>query len=160
MSGILALLSFIFFGFGANFLTNAIGFTWPAYRTFKAIESDDLKDDAFWLKYWVCFGVLTIADGALSFVLWWMPFYYLVKAGVVLYLMLDATRGAEVAYDFLVKPLLLKYQDFIDDSVVKATEAFTRAAGPEVEPELAPAADEWQAVEEMDNAVGDMAKED
>ena len=112
------------------------------------------------LKYWVCFGVLTIADGALSFVLWWMPFYYLVKAGVVLYLMLDATRGAEVAYDFLVKPLLLKYQDFIDDSVVKATEAFTRAAGPEVEPELAPAADEWQAVEEMDNAVGDMAKED
>ena len=74
--------------------------------------------------------------------------------------MLDATRCAEVAYDFLVKPLLLKYQDFIDDSVVKATEAFTRAAGPEVEPELAPAADEWQAVEEMDNAVGDMAKED
>lgn len=48
MAGILALLSFIFFGFGANFLTNAIGFTWPAYRTFKAIESDDLKDDAFW----------------------------------------------------------------------------------------------------------------
>lgn len=104
--------------------------------------------------------MLTIADGALSFVLWWMPFYYLVKAGVVLYLMLDATRGAEVAYDFLVRPLLHKYQDFIDDSVVKATEAFSRAAGPEVEPELEPASDEWQTVEQVDSAVGHTAKED
>lgn len=49
LSAVLMLLGFIFFGFGASFLINIIGFTWPAYHTFKAIENEeDRSEDRFW----------------------------------------------------------------------------------------------------------------
>jgi hypothetical protein len=49
VSGVMAVLSFIFFGFGAHFLIDVIGFSWPAYMTFKALETEsDSSDDKFW----------------------------------------------------------------------------------------------------------------
>ena len=49
IAAVMSLISFIFFGFGANFLINVIGFTWPAYQTFKALETTEVTaDDKFW----------------------------------------------------------------------------------------------------------------
>ena len=37
--------------------SNVVGFVYPAYMSFKAIETeDDVDDDIQWLTYWVVFG--------------------------------------------------------------------------------------------------------
>jgi receptor expression-enhancing protein 5/6 len=36
----------------ANLITNLIGFLYPAYASFRAIETKDKNDDKQWLTYW------------------------------------------------------------------------------------------------------------
>ena len=43
-------------GLGAIFVL--IGIVCPALKSFKAIETETLEDDKYWLKYWMCFGCL------------------------------------------------------------------------------------------------------
>jgi hypothetical protein len=39
---------FLFFGFGASFFSHLIGFLYPAYASFRAIESKGTADDTQW----------------------------------------------------------------------------------------------------------------
>lgn len=44
------LFAFIFLGFGAAFFSHIIGFLYPAYASFKAIESATTDDDKQWVR--------------------------------------------------------------------------------------------------------------
>lgn len=48
LGGILLLFAFLFLGFGASLLSTVIGFVYPAYASFKAIESPSRADDKQW----------------------------------------------------------------------------------------------------------------
>ncbi len=50
-----------------------VGFVYPAYASFKAIESPDKHDDTMWLTYWVVFAVFSIAETFSDTLLWWFP---------------------------------------------------------------------------------------
>lgn len=82
----LALL--IVFNVFASFLTTLIGFLYPAYASFKAIESKDHKDDTQWLTYWVAFSAFNILEFLSDLILYWIPFYYLFKTAIILWLFL------------------------------------------------------------------------
>ncbi|CAJ0873858.1 10415_t:CDS:2 [Entrophospora sp. SA101] len=43
----------IFFNIWGSLLSNLIGWLYPAYISFKAIESTDKADDTQWLTYWL-----------------------------------------------------------------------------------------------------------
>ncbi|CAG8439382.1 13752_t:CDS:2 [Funneliformis caledonium] len=43
----------IFFNFWGQLLSNLIGWVYPAYISFKAIETTDKADDTQWLTYWL-----------------------------------------------------------------------------------------------------------
>jgi len=47
--------------------------------SFKAIESKEKEDDTQWLIYWVVFAFFTIFNQLFYTLLYFIPFYYLVK---------------------------------------------------------------------------------
>ncbi|RHY73791.1 hypothetical protein DYB30_008514, partial [Aphanomyces astaci] len=74
--GSLVLLVVVLFGFGAGLLCNLVGFVYPAYESFKAIESDNSNDDTQWLTYWVVYSMFQIVEVFVDFLLYFIPFYY------------------------------------------------------------------------------------
>lgn len=116
VSGIVALFLFIT-SMASYLLSSLIGFLYPAYMSFKAIQSTDKEDDKQWLTYWVVFSIFQIFDGLLSSILSFLPFYYIFKVAFYVYLFHPKTKGANLIYTKLVNPLLSKHQVFIDSKL-------------------------------------------
>ncbi|KAJ3192546.1 hypothetical protein HDU67_005426, partial [Dinochytrium kinnereticum] len=122
------LVLLIFFNFWGNFLTTLIGFVWPAYMSFKAIESTNKDDDRQWLTYWCVFGFLNVLEFFSDILLYWIPFYYVFKAGLIVYLILPQFKGATVIYNTVLRPYLLKEQGSIDEGISKIRTSAASAA--------------------------------
>jgi len=104
----------IFFNLGGKIITDLIGWVYPAYSSFKAIESPGLNDDRQWLTYWTVFGFVNIIEYFFDALLFWFPFYYLFKTLFVLWLALPSFRGAELLYNSGLRQLLLQYAPKVD----------------------------------------------
>lgn len=102
---------------GSFFLSSIVGYLYPAYMSFKAIESKDKKDDTQWLTFWVVYCVFTIADPVLSMVLSFLPCYYLFKTAFYVYLFHPKFRGAEMFYNLVLKNLLKKLESSVENTV-------------------------------------------
>jgi len=101
----------------AALCSNLVGFVYPAYMSFKAIESEDKSDDTIWLTYWVVYAFFNILETFSDLVLYWIPFYYAVKLGFLIWLFYPSTRGAQFLYDHVLKEALLKQQERIDTAL-------------------------------------------
>ncbi|KAI8331033.1 TB2/DP1, HVA22 family-domain-containing protein [Chlamydoabsidia padenii] len=104
----------IFFNLAGQLLTNALSWIYPAYASFKAIETPSPEDDKQWLTYWTVIGFVQIIEYFSDLLLFWFPFYYLFKTLFILYLTLPRFRGAEVLYRRVLRPQLLRCQTTID----------------------------------------------
>jgi len=111
---------FIFFNIFGDLLSTLIAFIYPAYASFKAIESVDKNDDTQWLTYWTVFGFLHLIECFSDQILGWISFYYFLKSIFTLWLSLPQFRGAEVIYDKFIRVFLMKNQSKIDNSINKA----------------------------------------
>ncbi|KAJ2778145.1 hypothetical protein H4R18_004783 [Coemansia javaensis] len=101
-------LLLVFLNIGAPLLVNLTGFGYAAYASMAAIESPGKEDDAQWLTYWVVFGLFNVAEYFTGFLLYWIPFYYPIKLGFLIWLMLPASRGAERLYLAAIRPMMLQ----------------------------------------------------
>jgi receptor expression-enhancing protein 5/6 len=81
----------------------------PSYMSYKQIGSLDKNGDKKWLTYWVVVALWDSIDGILATLLFWVPYYGLVKFAVLMALYFPQTGGAEMIYDKLVEPLLKEY---------------------------------------------------
>ncbi|CAG8621948.1 10186_t:CDS:2 [Acaulospora morrowiae] len=128
--GFISLL--IFFNVWGQLLSNIIGWGYPAYASFKAIETPDEKDDIQWLTYWTVFGFVNLAEFFSDRILYWMPFYYLFKTLFFLWLFLPPFKGAHTVYHKFLRPTLLAYQGDVDSGLKnikdKAGDIFSAAA--------------------------------
>jgi receptor expression-enhancing protein 5/6 len=92
---------FVFFGIGQAILTTLLGVAYPVFMSFHALENDDVNknDDKQWLTYWVVFGLFNIIDQFAGFVLHFIPFYYVLKLGVLIFLFHPKSVGATWVYN-------------------------------------------------------------
>eukprot|EP00499_Haloplacidia_sp_CaronLabIsolate_P004982 CAMPEP_0196770058 /NCGR_PEP_ID=MMETSP1104-20130614/909_1 /TAXON_ID=33652 /ORGANISM="Cafeteria sp., Strain Caron Lab Isolate" /LENGTH=200 /DNA_ID=CAMNT_0042140165 /DNA_START=40 /DNA_END=642 /DNA_ORIENTATION=- len=112
---------FIFLGVGAGILCNLVGFVYPAYASFKAIETKRTDDDTLWLTYWVVYAALCIVETFSDIILSWIPFYYVVKLGLLMWCMHPSTQGAVVIYKNVLAPFLLNHQETVDRTLDDVT---------------------------------------
>lgn len=118
----------IFFNVWGDLLTDLLGFLYPAYASFKAIESSNKNDDTQWLVYWVVFGLMNVVEFFSDVLLFWVPFYYVFKAVFVLYLILPQFKGAEYVYTKFVRPYLTANEKKIDAGISKIKEKASAVA--------------------------------
>jgi len=109
----------IFFNVWGSLFSNIIGWLYPAYASFKAIESAKKTDDTQWLTYWTVFGFFNIVEFFSNIVLYWVPFYFLIKTVFLLWLSLPPFNGAKIVYARGIRPFLLEHEDAVDETLDK-----------------------------------------
>ena len=87
-------------------ITNIFGFLYPAYCSIKAIESKETDDDTRFLMYWVVYGTFSVLEIFADVLLFWVPFYYLLKCGFLLWCMHPSSRGTDWIYARVAKSAL------------------------------------------------------
>ncbi|CAM9554721.1 unnamed protein product [Chrysoparadoxa australica] len=100
---------------GMELIVNLVGFCYPAYASFKAIDGTT-KDHTQWLAYWMIFGFLLILEPVLS----WVPLYSWIKLFGLVACYHPKTRGASQVYQ-LVRPVVVELVPGIKSAKSRAT---------------------------------------
>eukprot|EP01070_Trichotokara_eunicae_P009458 Trichotokara_eunicae@DN6087_c0_g1_i1.p1 len=116
----------ITFGIFQTVITGAVGFFYPAWKSFKAIESQDKNDDKQWLTYWVVYAFFSFIEIFGDTLLFWVPFYYVVKIVFLLWLFLPSFMGATWVYNKILRPFLQQHADTLDRAAIEAASVGTK----------------------------------
>jgi len=95
---------------GAKLIVDLVGFVYPAYMSFKSMDSGN-HDDTQWLTYWVVFSAFTILESFCAFAVNLIPFYFWIKVGAIVYMWHPSSRGAQTLYEQFLRPIVIPYLD-------------------------------------------------
>eukprot|EP00270_Netrium_digitus_P006338 TRINITY_DN1873_c0_g4_i1.p1 TRINITY_DN1873_c0_g4~~TRINITY_DN1873_c0_g4_i1.p1 ORF type:complete len:153 (+),score=33.86 TRINITY_DN1873_c0_g4_i1:99-557(+) len=95
-----------------------VGFVYPFYASFKALDSKSSDINTQWLTYWIVFSLCNLLEYLLSWALPRLPFFYTAKILFILWLQLPQTKGAMIIYWRVLHPQIKKYEDKIDNAVI------------------------------------------
>lgn len=108
----------IFYNFlGLDFIVNSVGFIYPAYYSFKSLNTKTDYDDKQWLIYWIVYSFITTLELFIGFIFYWIPFYYLLKLSFLLWLSHEKTQGAQFIYNNYLKQKLIDNEKLMDNSI-------------------------------------------
>ncbi|XP_073722787.1 receptor expression-enhancing protein 3 [Misgurnus anguillicaudatus] len=98
------------------------GNLYPAYYSYKAVKTKNVKEYVRWMMYWIVFALYTVVETITDMTVSWFPLYYEIKVAFLIWLLSPYTRGASVIYRKLLHPLLTSREREIDDYIVQAKE--------------------------------------
>src|SRR3569832_121837 len=108
LAGVVLLFSVLWVIGGAKLIVDLVGFVYPAYMSFKSMDSGN-HDDTQWLTNWVVFSCFSIVESFFTFVVYLIPIYFWIKIGIIVYMWHPSSRGAQTLYEQFLRPLLLPY---------------------------------------------------
>ncbi|XP_061691190.1 receptor expression-enhancing protein 2 [Syngnathoides biaculeatus] len=98
----------------------AFGTLYPAYASYKAVKTKNVKEYVKWMMYWIVFALFSTAETATDLFLSWFPFYFELKIAFVIWLLSPYTKGSSVLYRKFVHPTLSNKEKEIDDYIAQA----------------------------------------
>uniref|UniRef100_A0A1B6C0Y1 Receptor expression-enhancing protein n=1 Tax=Clastoptera arizonana TaxID=38151 RepID=A0A1B6C0Y1_9HEMI len=99
------------------------GTLYPAYASYKAVKTKNVKEYVKWMMYWIVFALFTCIETFTDvFFSFWFPFYYEIKIILVLWLLSPATKGSSILYRKFVHPMLSQREQEIDEYISRAKE--------------------------------------
>uniref|UniRef100_A0A3B4AIL3 Receptor expression-enhancing protein n=1 Tax=Periophthalmus magnuspinnatus TaxID=409849 RepID=A0A3B4AIL3_9GOBI len=98
----------------------AFGTLYPAYSSYKAVKTKNVKEYVKWMMYWIVFALFTTAETLTDMLLSWFPFYFELKIAFVIWLLSPYTKGSSVLYRKFVHPTLSNKEKEIDDYIAQA----------------------------------------
>uniref|UniRef100_A0A0K0EDB2 Receptor expression-enhancing protein n=1 Tax=Strongyloides stercoralis TaxID=6248 RepID=A0A0K0EDB2_STRER len=105
------------------------GTLYPAYRSFKAVRTKNVKEYIKLMMYWICFALFIFIENITDvFVSFWFPFYYETKVLFVFWMLSPWTKGASLLYRKWIHPFLSKHEDEIDIMIERAKDESYRQA--------------------------------
>ncbi|XP_069756880.1 receptor expression-enhancing protein 3 isoform X2 [Narcine bancroftii] len=96
------------------------GTLYPAYYSYKAVKTKNVKEYVRWMMYWIVFALYTVLETFADLTIAWFPLYYELKVAFVIWLLSPYTRGASVLYRKFLHPLLSAREREIDDYISQA----------------------------------------
>eukprot|EP00439_Symbiodinium_sp_Y106_P026639 s681_g3.t1 len=113
-AGVFWMVLFALWGFMGELVCKVVGNLYPMYASFRALEDGDHQQVSSWLTYWVSFAALTLLEGVWCRFMAWLPFYYVLRLALIVWLFLPVTCGAQVLYNWLVAPVLRRHRAALD----------------------------------------------
>ncbi|XP_078116915.1 receptor expression-enhancing protein 2 [Sander vitreus] len=98
----------------------AFGTLYPAYSSYKAVKTKNVKEYVKWMMYWIVFALFSTAETATDLLLSWFPFYFELKIAFVIWLLSPYTKGSSVLYRKFVHPTLSNKEKEIDEYIAQA----------------------------------------
>ncbi|XP_053244374.1 receptor expression-enhancing protein 3 [Podarcis raffonei] len=98
------------------------GMLYPAYYSYKAVKTKNVKEYVRWMMYWIVFALYTVTETITDLMISWFPLYYELKIAFVIWLLSPYTRGASLIYRKFLHPLLSSREREIDEYIVQAKE--------------------------------------
>ncbi|XP_039250136.2 uncharacterized protein LOC120327842 isoform X1 [Styela clava] len=98
------------------------GTLYPAYESYKAVKSANVRQYVRWMMYWVIFALFITVETFTDILLSWLPFYYEIKVGFLIWLLSPYTKGAAFLYRKFVHPTLSRREPEIDRFLTSARE--------------------------------------
>ncbi|CAH2299537.1 receptor expression-enhancing 1 isoform X1 [Pelobates cultripes] len=96
------------------------GTLYPAYYSYKAVKSKDIKEYVKWMMYWIIFALFMSVETFTDIFLCWFPFYYELKIAFVAWLLSPYTKGSSLLYRKFVHPTLSSKEKEIDECLIQA----------------------------------------
>jgi TB2/DP1, HVA22 family len=101
-----------------EFLTRVV-VLYCGYKAFKAIETTTKQDDTQHLMFFTLYSFIYATEFFTDIILSIIPFYSTLKLCLVVFL--GPFHGATSIYSVFVRPILLKYETQIDESISNTT---------------------------------------
>ncbi|XP_078079767.1 receptor expression-enhancing protein 3 isoform X2 [Mustelus asterias] len=96
------------------------GTLYPAYYSYKAVKTKNVKEYVRWMMYWIVFALYTVLETFADLMISWFPLYYELKVAFVIWLLSPYTRGASLIYRKFLHPLLSSRERDIDEYISQA----------------------------------------
>lgn len=128
------LLIFVNIGGVGQLLANFVTLIIPGYYSLVALEAHNTQDDTHYLTYWVVYAAFSVIEFWSKALLYWIPFYWLFKTVLFLYLGLPQYNGARWVYFNILRPFSVSVLDVNSAEVAgnlneKVLEATVNAEG-------------------------------
>jgi len=103
----------------SELICNLLGSCYPAYRSIKALESPNRKEEVTrWLTYWTVFAALSVFDFFVTNLFISIPGYFIFKAIFLIWCFLPIERnGSVVMHETILRPYFIILEKMFGNGV-------------------------------------------